>query len=239
MKFQLKTTGILIFSAVMVFAVANAAYFIKQSSLNSDLETTSQAQVTEQNGLEALLEPQVSGVITSQPTTEANPQAKSNTTATNRQNTESSPAPKIGTPNWLWIPSLKIASPVTFPTEVSEDAFQKALKDGAAHYPGTPLAGQLGNIYIFGHSSDYSWSDGKFKRIFAPLPGIKVGAEIRLSDASGNIFRYKVVKTVIALPNDVKYLQQDMTKKVLTVQTSYPVGTAKKRFLAISELIEE
>ena len=142
-----------------------------------------------------------------------------------------------GSPNLLEIPSLGITAPVVYVDQDNENAFQAGLKNGVVHYPGTALPGQGGNVYIFGHSSDYFWSDGHYKTVFAALPQIKKGAEISLSDAQGNVYNYVVVDTVVASPDDVQYLSQgDGRKKILTVQTSYPVGTALRRFLAIAEL---
>src|SRR5438093_1507422 len=81
----------------------------------------------------------------------------------------------LGTPNLLEISSLGIKAPVVYVDQANETAFQAALKDGVVHYPGTALPGQPGNVYIFGHSSDYFWSNGHYKTIFASLPQIKKG----------------------------------------------------------------
>jgi HemK-like putative methylase len=70
----------------------------------------------------------------------------------------------------LSIPSLSIEAPIQFIDKADEKTFQAALKNGVVHYPGTALAGEFGNMYIFGHSSDYIWSKGHYKTIFAVLP---------------------------------------------------------------------
>lgn len=139
----------------------------------------------------------------------------------------------------LSIPSLKITAPLVYVSERSEKAFQLGLQRGVVQYPGTALPGQLGNVYIFGHSSDYSWAKGSYKTVLAKLPQIKLGSEIKLTDGAGTVYTYKVIKTAIVLPTETKYLSQyNYQKKLLTVQTSYPVGTALKRFLAIAELVD-
>jgi len=139
----------------------------------------------------------------------------------------------------LSIPSLKISVPIVYVSDRTEKTFQLGLQQGVVQYPGTALPGQLGNMYVFGHSSDYRWAKGSYKTIFAKLPNIKIGSEIKLTDSAGKVYTYKVKSTAIALPNEVKYLSQyNYQKKLLTVQTSYPVGTALKRFLAQAELVE-
>jgi len=140
-------------------------------------------------------------------------------------------------PNLLIIDSLGISVPVVYVDQANETVFQAALVNGVVHYPGTANPGQLGNCYIFGHSSDYIWSKGHYKSIFAVLPSISKGAEIIISDSQGNKFTYIVTDSHEVAANDVSVLsQQDYKKKLLTVQTSYPVGTALARWVAIAEM---
>jgi LPXTG-site transpeptidase (sortase) family protein len=140
--------------------------------------------------------------------------------------------------NTLRIPSLGIQAPIIYVDTVSEDAFQNALRNGVVHYPKTALPGEAGNVYIFGHSSDYRWSKGSYKTVFALLPKIANGAIINVTNASGTVFTYRVTGTKIVGPKDLHVLdQQGNTKHLLTLQTSYPLGTALKRFIATAELV--
>jgi sortase A len=141
-------------------------------------------------------------------------------------------------PNTLRIPSLGIQAPVIYVDTVSETAFQTALRNGVVHYPKTALPGEPGNVYIFGHSSDYRWSKGSYKTVFALLPKIANGAIINVTNASGTVFTYRVTGTRIVGPKDLHVLdQQGNTKHLLTLQTSYPLGTALKRFIVTAELV--
>lgn len=143
------------------------------------------------------------------------------------------------TPNMLIIPSLGISAPIQYVEQTDEESFQSALASGVVHYPGTAEIGQYGNPYIFGHSSDYVWAKGEYKTVFALLPRIKEGDEIIASDKEGNKFVYTVTDIKIASPKDKHYIDTKTTdEKFLTVQTSWPVGTALKRFLAIAKLQE-
>jgi LPXTG-site transpeptidase (sortase) family protein len=140
--------------------------------------------------------------------------------------------------NTLRIPSLGIQAPIIYVDTVSEDAFQNALRNGVVHYPKTALPGEAGNVYIFGHSSDYRWSKGSYKTVFALLPKIANGAIINVTNASGTVFTYRVTGTRIVGPKDLHVLdQQGNTKHLLTLQTSYPLGTALKRFIVTAELV--
>ncbi|MGE5393078.1 MAG: sortase [Candidatus Saccharibacteria bacterium] len=137
----------------------------------------------------------------------------------------------------LLIPALGIDAPILYPTEASEQTFQQHLQNGVVHYPGTAGPGQLGNVYIFGHSSDYLWAKGDYKNVFAVLPRIKVGDRVILTDGNGREFVYKVSETMVAEPTDTSLLgQKDYQDKFLTLQTSYPLGTALKRFIVIAKM---
>lgn len=136
----------------------------------------------------------------------------------------------------LSIPSLGITAPIVYVNQISENLFQAALKTGVVHYPGTANPGQNGNCYIFGHSSDFTWSKGHYKTVFAVLPHIKLGSNIYISDQAGKTFTYVVSKTFVVSANDTSVLKQDQSQKILTLQTSWPLGTALERFIVQSEL---
>lgn len=138
----------------------------------------------------------------------------------------------------LAIPELGIDAPVVEPSARNESAFQQALANGVAHFPGTAMPGQIGNAYFIGHSSDYLWSPGSYKDVFAKLMSVRIGAEIEVTNASGTPFLYVVTGTKVVSPKDVSVLSQgDGAEKLLTLQTSYPLGTAFKRFIVTAELV--
>lgn len=140
--------------------------------------------------------------------------------------------------NTLKIPRLNLVVPVTSPASSKEKDIQEALKSGVAHYPGTARAGQTGNMYLVGHSSDYPWARGDYKRVFANLPKLTPGDKIEITDEAGELFAYTVIETKVVSPRDLSVLNQPGDKKLLTLQTSYPLGTALKRFVVVSELVE-
>lgn len=142
-------------------------------------------------------------------------------------------------PDTLWIESLGIKAPVLYVEKADENLFQKALRSGVVHYPGTALPGEIGNVYIFGHSSNDLWVKGEYNTIFALLPKIAVGAEILLTNSQGQIHKYVVTESGAVSAKAVEYLGQDTKgKKILTLQTSYPIGTSLKRWVVRAELVE-
>lgn len=194
--------------SVGLFVVLNAGYF--QAHLAFDIR-------------------QAANVVTSGNTTSSlsknNAGVLSSTTSTKRQ------------PNMVWVERLGINAPVIYTQKRTETAFQKALIDGVVHYPGTAMPGKLGNVYIFGHSSDYRWSKGKYKTVFALLTKIDVGDKILVTDDKGKVFSYHVIQKKVVKPSDSSVLSQfGYKKRLLTLQTSYPLGTALKRLIVLAEL---
>lgn len=152
--------------------------------------------------------------------------------------TETEELEPSGEPDRISIPSLGITAPVVYTDDEDEDSFQKALQNGVVHYPNTAHPGEPGNVYIFGHSSDFPTAPGNYKTVFALLPKIKQGDIIEISDPQGKIHKYAAAETKVISPSDLGVLNQDFSKKQLTLQTSYPIGTAFKRFIVVAFLEE-
>jgi LPXTG-site transpeptidase (sortase) family protein len=143
-------------------------------------------------------------------------------------------------PNELYIPTLDIRAPIILIDSVGEEVFQSALEKGVVLYPGTAPVGSVGNSYIFGHSSDYVLAKGDYKTVFALLPKIEIGAEILVTNERGEKFEYKVYDKFVAQKTATYLLDQDTKgKKILTLQTSYPIGTALQRYIVKAELKPE
>lgn len=144
-----------------------------------------------------------------------------------------------GEPNRIVISSLGIDAPIVESEENNEQSFQKALEKGVVHYPGTAKVGEFGNAYLFAHSSDFAFKGGDYKTVFALLPKVEKGAEIVVSNAEGRVFRYEVTDSFVANSTDLHLLdQKEFKEKLLTLQTSYPIGTALKRWIVSARLKE-
>lgn len=142
--------------------------------------------------------------------------------------------------NELYIPTLEIRAPIIFIDGVGEEVFQPALEKGIVQYPGTAPVGVVGNTYIFGHSSDFILSKGDYKTVFALLPNIEIGAVIQVTNERGELFEYIVYEKFVAEKTATYLLDQDTKgKKILTLQTSYPIGTALQRYIVKAELKPE
>ncbi|MDD5606165.1 MAG: sortase [Patescibacteria group bacterium] len=147
-------------------------------------------------------------------------------------------AGELEEPNRIRVASLDIEAPLIYIDEVGEGPFQEALAQGVVHYPGTALPGQTGNAFYFGHSSDFAYKPGEYKTVFALLPQVAVGDVVEVSDARGRVYSYEIYNTMVVSPTQIEVLGQgDGNERLLTLQTSYPVGTAFKRFIVQAKLI--
>lgn len=111
-----------------------------------------------------------------------------------------------------------------------EDQIQDGLRDGVVHYPGTAKPGQIGNVFITGHSSYYPWDPGQFKDVFAVLGQLEVGDEYYVY-YNQQKFTYKIREKFEVNPDNVNVLQQPHDKKVSTLMTCTPVGTTLRRLI--------
>ncbi len=139
----------------------------------------------------------------------------------------------------LIIAKLSISVPIIFVESPEENLIQQGLQRGVAHLAGTAEPGEFGNCYIVGHSSDYPNNRGNYKAVFAALPQLQIGDEVVISESEQD-FIYAVIETKVVEADDLTVLSQETGgQKLLTLQTSYPIGTAKQRFLVIAKFVEK
>ena len=122
--------------------------------------------------------------------------------------------------------------------ETMHEVFMEELRKGVVRYPGTAEPGNLGNVFIFWHSSNFPWVKSEYNDIFALLDKLEKGDEIIIY-----YFQKKYVYTVTehreVKPGDVKTLEtRDKTKRELSLMTCWPVGTTLDRLIVFAELNE-
>jgi len=134
------------------------------------------------------------------------------------------------------IPKLNIDVPLVYATwpdgadgATIEAAIQKQLDSGVAHLQGTAMPGEAGNMAVFGHSSNYAWSKGKYNYVFAILNKLAPGDEITLYQ-NHKKYVYQVTSSTLVGPKDVNVLLSG-DKPVLSLITCWPPGTTVKRMV--------
>jgi LPXTG-site transpeptidase (sortase) family protein len=120
--------------------------------------------------------------------------------------------------------------------EQLEQDIQDALQDGVVHYPGTAKPGQIGNVFVTGHSSYYLWDPGKFKDVFARLHDMYEGDEFTIY-WNQDVYHYRIRERKVVSPEETSVLEQPKDERIATLMTCTPIGTAKDRLILVAEQI--
>lgn len=133
--------------------------------------------------------------------------------------------------NNLFIPKISVDAPISW--NINSNDTLPALEKGVAQYAGTALPGQIGNIFISGHSSYYWWKEGSYKEVFALLDQLQKGDKIYITYEK-KVYVYQVTDKKVVKPTDVEVLDQTDTK-TLSLMTCFPVGTNINRLVVTAK----
>ncbi|MDP4001225.1 MAG: sortase [bacterium] len=138
----------------------------------------------------------------------------------------------------LSVPKLNMQVPIVWTQDPAN--FIEDLKKGVVHYPGTALPGELGTVYIAGHSSDYIWNKHPYTKIFATINFLEPGDDvfIDITDVNGKVhnYRYVVSEENIYKPDDQAQFVDNSVAK-LNLSTCWPIGTQRDRYV-VSAVLE-
>lgn len=142
--------------------------------------------------------------------------------------------PKI----WKNIPLIDVTLDVHPDYEVMHETFMEELKKWVVRYPGTAMPWEVGNAFIFWHSSNYPWIKSEYNDVFALLDTLENGDEIIVYYHQKK-FIYRVTDRATVRPGDVHVLEKrDKTKKELSLMTCWPVWSTLERLIIFAELTE-
>ncbi len=135
------------------------------------------------------------------------------------------------------IPKINVEIPVVYNVDnIQEDTIQAALEHGVVHYPTTPNPGQVGNVAIFGHSSNNILNKGQYKFAFVLLNRLQEGDTFMLTK-DGKRYVYKVYKKHVVKPDDISVLGPQEKPSTATLITCDPPGTSINRLVVVGEQI--
>jgi len=142
--------------------------------------------------------------------------------------------------NRLYIPRINKNVPlITVPQHQNwnqlEKNIQSGLQEGVVVHPVSHSPGNFGNFFLTGHSSYYTWDDGRLKDVFALLHEVKVGDSVEVY-WEGKKYVYKIKAEEVVSPTAVEVLNQPKDKFLITLMTCTPVGTNKNRLILTGEL---
>jgi len=116
--------------------------------------------------------------------------------------------------------------------------YQVALTKGVAHAKGTAYPGETGNSFYFAHSSDNFYNANRYNSVFYLLNKMEKGDFFYLVYKDW-VYKYVVTETSVVNPDEIRYLENNTSKKTATLMTCWPAGTTISRLVVVGELVED
>ncbi|MBI2009860.1 MAG: sortase [Candidatus Chisholmbacteria bacterium] len=135
----------------------------------------------------------------------------------------------------LMIPKIGVNSKVMPQVDANKpEVYMQALREGLAQAKGSVGPGELGDNFIFGHSTDFEWNIAAWNALFYNLKDLEVGDKIYLY-REGEAYVYWVTGKGIYEPQDVSFFDPNGHVERLVLQTCYPPGTTAQRLVVFAE----
>lgn len=132
------------------------------------------------------------------------------------------------------INEIDIDTPVITPASTDIDVLDRALLSGAVHYPSSPLAGEQGNMLIFGHSSYLPVVQNKAYQAFNELQKLTPGSIVSVYTDTTR-YDYKVDRVRLARAEET-VITFDADEPTLTLATCNTFGAKQERWVATATL---
>ncbi len=125
--------------------------------------------------------------------------------------------------------SIGLDIEVVRPTSANYVVLNSALEKGAVYYPGSGVAGK-GNMFIFGHSTGYTYVNNKAFQVFNNLKNLKKGDEIKVYGDT-QVYTYKVDSVKLVNANE-ELVSFSSDRTMLTLSTCNSFGQKTDRYVA-------
>ena len=117
----------------------------------------------------------------------------------------------------------------------SHEAYMEAMRHGVAHAKDTAKPNEVGNVYLFAHSTLNFWEYGEYATVFTTLRQLDPGDKVVVF-YKGERYDYRVAEKEIVPGFDVRPLTRSSSRRLLTLQTCDPPGTTWRRLVIVAEL---
>jgi LPXTG-site transpeptidase (sortase) family protein len=131
------------------------------------------------------------------------------------------------------IPKIGVDAPVVLSDKRHWPEIQGELTQGVVHYFGTALPGDMGNVGLTGHSSNYVWAPGKYNYVFTLLDHLQNGDMVYV-DYHSKRYKYRVVGKKVVSPSQSEVLNQTADRR-LTLITCWPIFTDWQRLVVVAK----
>jgi len=135
-------------------------------------------------------------------------------------------------PDKVVIPKVGVNSIIERPNRVDVGTLDQALNKGAVHYPGSGSI-ERGNMFIFGHSTNWQVVQNDAYRTFNGIEKLVTGDDIEIYSGD-EVYIYKV-SSVILVDEDDALVEFDNSKRTLTISTCNTFGEKQERWVVEAE----
>ena len=151
--------------------------------------------------------------------------------------TSSGPKPEFHgeEPTHISIPVIGVDASVSNPSSTNAVILDDELTHGAVHYPGSGLLAD-GNVFIFGHSTNWVVVHNQAYKTFNGFKDLKEGDEIDVTGSASGIYEYKV-KSVTLINDDQAWVDLSSTPKTLTLSTCNTFGEKQQRYVVKADFV--
>jgi len=136
-------------------------------------------------------------------------------------------------PNHISIPKIGVDSSIVIPQGVDVAVLDNALTKGAVYYPGSGTL-QGGNMFLFGHSTNWKVVNNEAYRTFNDLDKLVIGDEIELK--SGDKTYTYAVRTVKRASENDALVNFASSGQSLTISTCDTFGRKQDRWVVEADL---
>ena len=131
-------------------------------------------------------------------------------------------------PEKISIPNIGVNSIIEHPKTQDILTLDNALKRGAVYYPGSGSL-EEGNVFLFGHSSNWKVVQNQAYKTFNGLNKLQEGEDIVL-EAKGYEYVYKVDR-VSLVDENTAFVNLKNTGNTLTISTCNTFGAKQERWV--------
>lgn len=131
-------------------------------------------------------------------------------------------------PSKIEIPKIGVSSIIQTPKSIDVAALDLALGKGATYYPGSGTL-QEGNLFLFGHSTNWKVVNNQAYKTFNDLDKLVKGDSVELT-SNGKKYIYEVTSVRHAADDDV-FVDFSKGNRMLTISTCDTFGQKQDRWV--------
>lgn len=138
-------------------------------------------------------------------------------------------------PTRVEIPLIGVDAAIYEPASVSVAALDALLARGAVYYPGSGVL-EGGNLFVFGHSTNWPVVRNQAYKTFNGLDKLAAGDSVYLSSGGGKRHEYRVTSVGIA-PDGEVLVKFDQGSHRLTLSTCNTFGLKEERVVVEADYV--